>query len=147
MAQQAAFNFSRIHSETDCLFPFAANSIARNSSGLTRTRNVPAFACPLGRGGRPAFLALGVGIFRLLRESWCPTIPRSPYRLSRPSARWYRGKRPSYAQSGERRDLPRVRLRLLLSFRLLECLPFAYPLCLLLYPNNLNLSSPIFVVQ
>jgi hypothetical protein len=34
--------------------------MAFNSSGVTRTRKVPAFACPFGNGGRPAFLAFGI---------------------------------------------------------------------------------------
>jgi hypothetical protein len=52
----------RIHSETDFFLFLAADSIARNSPGVTRTRKVPTLASLLGSGGRPAFLAL---FFRL----------------------------------------------------------------------------------
>jgi hypothetical protein len=62
----------RIHPETVCLFFFAALSIACNSSRVTRTRKVPALACPFGRGGLPAFLAFFCfGIPKLLNDC-CP---------------------------------------------------------------------------
>ena len=51
-----ALSVLRIHSETVCLLVLALASIARSSSGVTRTRKVPAFALPFGSGGRPAFL-------------------------------------------------------------------------------------------
>jgi hypothetical protein len=54
----AAFSVLRIHSETVRLLALAVDSIARNSSGMTRTRRVPFLARPFGSGGRPAFLAL-----------------------------------------------------------------------------------------
>ena len=52
----AAFNVPRIHSETDSFLALAFDSIARNSSGITRMRKVPTFAAPFGNGGRPTFL-------------------------------------------------------------------------------------------
>jgi hypothetical protein len=55
-------NVLLIHPETICSFVLAADSIAFNSLGVTRTRKNPALALPLGNGGRPAFLAFG---FRL----------------------------------------------------------------------------------
>jgi hypothetical protein len=35
------FNVLRTHSETDCFLGLAFDSIARNSSGVARTRKVP----------------------------------------------------------------------------------------------------------
>jgi len=43
----------RAHSDTPA--PFAAFSMAFNSSGVTRARTMQLFASPLGSGGRPAF--------------------------------------------------------------------------------------------
>jgi len=55
-SQSASFNVLLIHSETVCFSFLAANSMASNSSGVTRTRKVPSWACPSGNGGRSAFL-------------------------------------------------------------------------------------------
>lgn len=57
LPQIAALNAPRIHSETVFLLTLALDSIACNSSGVTRMRKVPIFAVPFGSGGRPAFLA------------------------------------------------------------------------------------------
>jgi hypothetical protein len=54
----AAFKLLRIHSEVACLLVFADASRCRNSSRVTGTPSVPAFAYPLGKGGLLAFLAL-----------------------------------------------------------------------------------------
>src|SRR5271166_3749797 len=50
-----------MNSDMVWLLAFAAVSIASNSTGVTRTRRVPALALPLGSGGRPAFLGFFCG--------------------------------------------------------------------------------------
>jgi hypothetical protein len=54
----AAFKLLRIHSEVACLLVFADASRCPNSSSVTGTPSVLAFAYPVGKGGLLAFLAL-----------------------------------------------------------------------------------------
>jgi hypothetical protein len=49
-------NLPRSHWETVSPLAFAAVSIAESSSGVTRTRSIPALAFPFGSGGRPGLL-------------------------------------------------------------------------------------------
>ena len=52
LAMVATAGISGWLSETDRFFPFAADLVARSSSGVSRTRRVSAFALPFG-GGEP----------------------------------------------------------------------------------------------
>jgi hypothetical protein len=54
----ATFTLLRIHSELAGLLVFADASRGRNSSRVTGTPSVLAFAYPVGKGGLVAFLAI-----------------------------------------------------------------------------------------
>jgi hypothetical protein len=54
----ATFKLLRIHSEVACFLVFADASRGRNSSLVTGTPSVLAFAYLVGKGGLVAFLAL-----------------------------------------------------------------------------------------
>jgi uncharacterized transporter YbjL len=60
-----AASLLRIHCDTVWLLAFAAVLIVHSSSGVTRTRRPPAFALPLGSGGRPALFGFFLGCFKV----------------------------------------------------------------------------------
>jgi hypothetical protein len=51
-----------MNSDLVCLLAFAAASIVRSSSAVTRMRSISPLALPLGSAGRPAFLGFACGI-------------------------------------------------------------------------------------